>query len=166
MIQVRLAELPVPVVRCDARGKQLAMTPTASRLCRRFPDLIAVIAELAVRAARHSGTADEAVLQRGGERLRLIRVRELCPVIPGTCLVFMLCEPDHAAARSDPFAGLTSREGEVAHLAGSGSRNREIAERLDCSERTVRAHLQAVYQKLGLRSRVELAGRVRPLLGE
>ena len=52
---------------------------------------------------------------------------------------------------------LTTREREIAGLAGAGRTNREIAEQLVLSPRTVDAHLRNVFSKLGVRSRVELA---------
>lgn len=55
---------------------------------------------------------------------------------------------------------LTSRERQVARMAARGLTNREIAERLTVSVRTVENHLHAAYHKLGLRSRAELAPAV------
>ena len=52
---------------------------------------------------------------------------------------------------------LTAREMEVALLAASGLRSRQIADRLVVSRRTVDNHLQAVYGKLSIKSRVELS---------
>ncbi|MHB1138389.1 MAG: LuxR C-terminal-related transcriptional regulator [Microthrixaceae bacterium] len=51
---------------------------------------------------------------------------------------------------------LTRREREVARLAGSGLTNREIADQLVVSIRTVENHLQRAYDKLGIRRRDEL----------
>lgn len=56
---------------------------------------------------------------------------------------------------------LSPREGDVANLARRGLRNREIAERLTLSEHTVKQNLKAVFRKLGLRSRTELATLTR-----
>ena len=42
----------------------------------------------------------------------------------------------------------------------AGRTNREIAERLVLSPRTIDAHLRTIYAKLGVRSRVELAREV------
>ena len=42
-----------------------------------------------------------------------------------------------------------------------GLRNKEIAARLGIGEGTVEVHLNRVYDKLGVTSRVELANRVR-----
>ncbi|WP_062069627.1 helix-turn-helix transcriptional regulator [Demequina sediminicola] len=54
-------------------------------------------------------------------------------------------------------ADLTERERQVAKLVAQGYANRDVAERLYVSVRTVEVHLGRVYRKLGLRSRVELA---------
>ena len=56
--------------------------------------------------------------------------------------------------------GLTPREREVAVLAANGASNHHIS--LDCniSERTVKAHLSSVFEKLNLTDRLQLALRV------
>jgi DNA-binding NarL/FixJ family response regulator len=54
---------------------------------------------------------------------------------------------------------LTTSEKQVAELVASGMTNREVAARLFASVRTVEGHLAAVYRKLGIRSRTELAAR-------
>ena len=64
-----------------------------------------------------------------------------------------------SASDADP---LTGREREVAELVAAGRTNREIAQQLVLSTRTVEAHLRSVYAKLGVRSRVELARAARP----
>jgi DNA-binding CsgD family transcriptional regulator len=51
---------------------------------------------------------------------------------------------------------LTAREREIAKLVASGRTNREIAEELVLSPRTIEAHLRSIYGKLDVRSRVEL----------
>lgn len=50
-------------------------------------------------------------------------------------------------------AGLSTRELEVLRELSAGSRNSEIAATLGISERTVKAHLAHIYQKLGVTSR-------------
>jgi len=52
---------------------------------------------------------------------------------------------------------LTPREREIASLVGRGATNREIANQLSVTERTVKAHLTAIFHKLGLPSRIQLA---------
>lgn len=53
---------------------------------------------------------------------------------------------------------LTPGEALICRLAAEGLRNREIAARLGLSEKTIEAALGRAYGKLGVRSRVELAG--------
>lgn len=62
-----------------------------------------------------------------------------------------------ASAAKDHFEMFTAREERVALMVGRGFNNREIATALDVSERTVKAHLTAIFEKLGLRDRVQLA---------
>jgi NarL family two-component system response regulator YdfI len=48
---------------------------------------------------------------------------------------------------------LTEREGEVLAAVARGERSKEIASRLGITERTVKAHLTSIYNKLGVDSR-------------
>jgi len=56
-------------------------------------------------------------------------------------------------------AGVTRREGDVLRLVGARLSNREIAERLYLSPRTVEKHVERLLQKTGATTRVEL-GRI------
>ena len=49
--------------------------------------------------------------------------------------------------------GLTVREVEILRLVAAGMTNRQTAERLGLSIRTVDAHLRSIYAKLGIKSR-------------
>ncbi len=66
-------------------------------------------------------------------------------------------------SKEEPFlpsalaTALTAREREVATFAASGLHDAEIAERLHLSPYTIKQYLKAVYAKLGVRSRVDLA---------
>lgn len=51
----------------------------------------------------------------------------------------------------------TPSERQVAQLVATGLTNRQIAERLFLSEKTIEAHLSRAYRKLGVRSRTQLA---------
>jgi DNA-binding CsgD family transcriptional regulator len=59
---------------------------------------------------------------------------------------------------SGEILGLTRRELEVAQMAAAGSSNREIAESLFLSKKTVERHVSNILAKAGVRNRVELAG--------
>ncbi|NLY28845.1 MAG: response regulator transcription factor [Alcaligenaceae bacterium] len=56
--------------------------------------------------------------------------------------------------------GLTERETEVAQRAARGESNQDIADGLNITERTVRAHLSSVFEKLGVQDRLRLALKV------
>ncbi len=56
--------------------------------------------------------------------------------------------------------GLTSREREIAILAANGASNGVIAQDCGISERTVKAHLSAVFAKFNVTDRLQLALRV------
>jgi DNA-binding NarL/FixJ family response regulator len=59
--------------------------------------------------------------------------------------------------RHSPAEELTPREEEVLRLVGQGLANKQIARRLGIGERTVKAHLTNVFQRLGVSDRVQAA---------
>jgi DNA-binding CsgD family transcriptional regulator len=70
-----------------------------------------------------------------------------------------------ARPRTDAMAGvaaLTASEKRVAGLAATGETNRDIAQALYVTPKTVEVHLSNAYRKLGIRSRRELAGALPP----
>jgi predicted ATPase/DNA-binding NarL/FixJ family response regulator len=80
-------------------------------------------------------------------------------------------DPGAAVAAPAPAAVvLTKREREIADLVASGMSNREIATQLFISKRTVDAHVEHIFSKLEISSRVQLtvllqeqAARLRPV---
>ena len=58
-----------------------------------------------------------------------------------------------AESRANEPVNLTDRELEVLASVARGERSKEIAAHLGISERTVKAHLASIYQKLGVDSR-------------
>jgi DNA-binding NarL/FixJ family response regulator len=58
---------------------------------------------------------------------------------------------------STSLSVLTEREHAVAKAVASGASNKEIARLLGITERTVKAHVSAIFEKLGLRDRLQLA---------
>ena len=66
--------------------------------------------------------------------------------------------------RNDDWsAQLSEREVQVARLVAAASSNKEIARQLAISERTVKAHLTSIFEKLGLRDRLQLSLRINGL---
>lgn len=57
----------------------------------------------------------------------------------------------------DLLQKLTKREREVAIEAAKGLSNKEIARILDITDRTVKAHLAAIFERLGVKDRLQLA---------
>jgi DNA-binding CsgD family transcriptional regulator len=67
---------------------------------------------------------------------------------------------DRSSAADAPGALLSAREREIAALIARGISNAGIAERFSVNRRTVEKHLTAIYEKLGVRNRSELAAFV------
>jgi len=61
------------------------------------------------------------------------------------------------AAAKEVFAELTRREMEVLELLGKGLKNRDIAEQLYISEKTVKNHISSIFAKLHVNDRTEAA---------
>ena len=111
-----------------------------------------------------------------GERLRRMRrrseariqLRAACDAFGGSGATLWLARAqDELAATGERVqkrgAGeggeLTPQERRIAVLVSDGLTNREVAARLFVSTNTVETHLRHVFQKLGVRSRTELANR-------
>lgn len=102
-------------------------------------------------------------MERIGERLRI----EVTAVGKGRTQLHLWREgvPTVVPSPGEPAAvpvadGLTQREREVALLVADGLRSREVAERLGIASQTVKSHLKTIFDKLGVRNRVELARRL------
>jgi DNA-binding CsgD family transcriptional regulator len=65
-------------------------------------------------------------------------------------------EIERLGVRSVAQRGLTPVEADIARLVASGLTNREIADRVFLSPKTVEANLSRIYRKLDVRSRAEL----------
>ena len=81
-------------------------------------------------------------------------------------LARLLAEPQAppAAPRPEAAPELSEREREVLEAMARGERSKEIAARLNITERTVKAHLASIYNKLGATGgRIEALNRAREL---
>lgn len=67
---------------------------------------------------------------------------------------------DRALDAVGPVAGLSARELEIARLVAGGASNRQVAETLGVSVRTVDNHLYRIYRKVGVSDRESLARRI------
>jgi DNA-binding NarL/FixJ family response regulator len=90
------------------------------------------------------------VISQGGSLLGPVVVTKLLERISSA-------NRNQASSSSDDLlpAPLTAREDEVLHLLAQGLTNKEIAERLVVTERTVKFHVSSVLRKLGAANRTE-----------
>lgn len=90
------------------------------------------------------------VIQMGGLWLGVDLMRQL---VFATANLLQVPE----AAPSQPLLEtLTARERAVAAAVAAGKTNKEVARDLDITERTVKAHLGAIFEKLKVRDRLQL----------
>ena len=61
------------------------------------------------------------------------------------------------ATNEPTLNSLSQRERQVAEAVARGSTNKEIARVMGVTERTIKAHLSTVFEKLGVRDRMQLA---------
>jgi DNA-binding NarL/FixJ family response regulator len=122
-----------------------------------------------------ASTADAATLADLTRTFEGLGMRQLADACEEQAVRLLDPDSPHAlsawrdrASRSDGDGSeeaLTTREREVAVLAGRGLSNREIAGRLFLSVRTVESHVYLARRKLGAASRRDLAGRLAELDG-
>jgi DNA-binding NarL/FixJ family response regulator len=62
----------------------------------------------------------------------------------------------HILSDKNPWEKLTARENEIASFVKQSFSNKQIAEKLGISERTVENHLSHMYEKIGISSRADL----------
>jgi DNA-binding CsgD family transcriptional regulator len=82
---------------------------------------------------------------------------------PGDARIAVIVEPTATRATVPLMLaahGLTTREAEVARLVLRGTSTRAIADALHISGHTVQDHLKSVFDKVGVRSRRDLVGRL------
>lgn len=128
--------------------------PALRAACRRWHELGAVYE--AARACVLLGEAYGALGDRDAALSELATAR--------TVFGRLGAQPDtRTAARAmagltgDLPGGLTAREAEVLALVAGGRTNREVADRLVLSEKTVARHLSNIFTKLGVSTRTEAA---------
>lgn len=66
----------------------------------------------------------------------------------------------------DKISELSSREFDVSKLVSKGLTNKQIANQLDITERTVKAHISAIFSKFDIKDRVTLGIMVKEYLNQ
>ncbi|MEZ5729046.1 MAG: helix-turn-helix transcriptional regulator [Burkholderiaceae bacterium] len=98
-------------------------------------------------------------LEIEGKRYEASRVTESSAPV---CVAALRAHDDAAGAPA-PAASLTPRESEVLVWVARGKTNRDIADILGMSPRTVNKHLEHVFEKLGVETRTAAAAVARKL---
>jgi ATP/maltotriose-dependent transcriptional regulator MalT len=137
-----LAEMFLEHADALARDDAAAQMSIAERFHDLGCDLLA--AEAAARAARAFAAAGRTASSRHAASLAATYAAPCGPVF------------SWALQLRPETPELTAREREIAVLAARGQKNKEIAEKLFLSVRTVESHLLSACQKLGVASRHEL----------
>jgi DNA-binding response OmpR family regulator/DNA-binding CsgD family transcriptional regulator len=118
------------------------------------------------RCARSEVSAGDAIpLDAGGTALKL-QLAYVGQVAPNEILLRLLegeVENDNLVLKRK--LQLTQRESEVLMWIARGKSNRDIAEILDLSPRTVNKHLEQIYAKLGVENRASAAALAVRMLG-
>lgn len=106
-----------------------------------------------------------------GQAMARLRARSRSGALDPECVEAVLATAGHPTTRPRRDDLLTPRECEVLALVSRGFTNREIADRLVLSEKTVRNHVERTYTKIGATNRVgaslyALQHGLAPLLAE
>ena len=97
---------------------------------------------------------------RGQSRDALIRAYELATQMGHRPLLALIEQESPRIAAKRSGDELTATERQVADLIAAGATNKAAAAALFVSVRTIETHVAAIYRKLGVRTRVELARRL------
>ncbi|GEK52831.1 helix-turn-helix transcriptional regulator [Vreelandella venusta] len=87
----------------------------------------------------------------------------LAKVMGGTFMALKNRQSGEGHQHSEYLNLLTERERGVALAVARGATNKEVARQLDITERTVKAHLSAIFKKLSVRDRLQLILKLAPV---
>jgi DNA-binding CsgD family transcriptional regulator len=134
-------------------------------------EAVAVLEPSSARLELAHALADlGAELSRSGKRTEGRDAQRRAISLAGQCGAVALAESAMAGLHAGPGrrarleltgpSALTAAERRVCRQVAGGQTNREVAQALFVTEKTVERHLSAAYQKLGIRSRFQLASAI------
>jgi len=136
-----------------------------------FREAVAVLERSSARLELAHALADLGTeLSRSGRRREGRDAQRQAISLAGQCGAAALAESAMAGLHAGPGrrarleltgpTALTAAERRVCRQVAEGQTNREVAQALFVTEKTVERHLSAAYQKLGIRSRFQLASAI------
>ena len=151
------AEPPIPIheLRQRCGEARLLLGDTAFEPLEELAALAAgAVACCAVGSAREDLERIVGIILQGGVWVSSASI----PLLVAKLQAFS-ARPEHqpATAPPDRLESLTQRQREVAELVCQGANNKQIARALDITDRTVKAHLTSIFEKLGTSDRLQLA---------
>lgn len=158
----------------DVAGMGTVVLDSQSRMAWRSPQAVAWLevafgadAQAGARASEWLGTAlrNSEATRDLGRHGRLLARNMGQGSLGESMLLLTLTPPDSAGAQRLREIALTPRETEVLSWLAKGKTNRDIADILGMSPRTVNKHLEHVFEKLGVETRsaaAAIAGKLLP----
>jgi non-specific serine/threonine protein kinase len=140
-----------------ASTRLLAATATIGGILGRIPTQ-AIRARLDRTTAAARSTLGEPEFASAWAAGRLLTIEEATAEAFAALAELNEAQPQDASERAAAQTGLTSRERDVLHQVAAGHSNRQIAELLHLSERTVENHVRQILIKLDVPSRTAAAG--------
>ena len=158
------------VILLGGDNRVTTVSPVARRWLAMLPDAfnsdppyvvyaVATQTRLALRGI-HDRTAHARVRTRAGDWVVLHGTLLSEDPAGGLAVIVERAAPPTLAPLIAHAYGLSEREREVLQLLLQGEGTREVAEQLVISPYTVQEHLKSVFDKVGVRSRRELIGRI------
>lgn len=155
------------ILACDNQGRLLWCNDSAHALIAKFVPEVSLIEgviiprSLGIFGHANNSESDQQRIYAGANCLEIRRATECGERVA----VYLLKQIESTAAQLWDSPKLTERESEVLLWVARGKTNRDIAEILGMSPRTVNKHLEHIFKKLGVETRTAAASVAANRLG-
>jgi DNA-binding NarL/FixJ family response regulator len=170
----KVAELMPDVVLMDLSMPGLDGVEATRAVKKAYPEVHVVVLtsfgdQARIMAALEAG-ADGYLLKHADPEQIIAAMRSAiaggAPLDPKVARVLLTARASGTGGGSASGVSMTDRERQVLLLVSDGLANKQVARRLGISERTVKAHLTNIFQRLGVRDRTQAALWAREHLSE